>query len=103
MGSGIAAMHYIGMAAMRLPAAVQWSPLLIGVSIVIAIAVSAVALWLAFRFGHAASPAWGRQKGASAAGIGLPTPTLHSTPLPASPYLAPRPAPPHPPPSPPTP
>jgi NO-binding membrane sensor protein with MHYT domain len=88
MGSGIAAMHYIGMAAMRLPAAVQWSRLLIVVSIVIAIVVSAVALWLAFRFGHAASPLWGRQKVAAAVVMGLAIPTMHYTGMAAAQFSA---------------
>ena len=79
MGSGIAAMHYIGMAAMRVPATVQWSRVLVGLSVAIAVAVSAVALWLAFRFGHAASPLWGRQKVAAALLMGLAIPTMHYT------------------------
>jgi PAS domain S-box-containing protein len=50
MGSGIALMHYIGMAAMRLPAMMQWNMTIKVLSVVIAIVVSLVALWLAFRF-----------------------------------------------------
>lgn len=53
MGGGIAAMHYIGMMAMRLPADVRWNPWIVASSITIAMVVSAVALWLAFRHGHA--------------------------------------------------
>ena len=44
MGSGIAAMHYIGMEAMRLPAMCVYSPGLVIVSVVLAIVVSLVAL-----------------------------------------------------------
>jgi two-component system, sensor histidine kinase and response regulator len=79
MGSGIAAMHYIGMAAMRLPAMVQWRGLIVALSVAIAIAVSAVALWLAFRFGHAVSPVWGRHKAAAAIVMGLAISTMHYT------------------------
>ncbi len=50
MGCGIAAMHYIGMAAMRLDAGMVWSGAIVTLSVVIAIAVSLVALVLAFRF-----------------------------------------------------
>jgi len=48
MGAGIAAMHYIGMAAMRLPAAMRFSPLLVALSVALAIAFSLAALLLAF-------------------------------------------------------
>ena len=48
MGSGIGAMHYIGMAAMRLPAMCSYSPILVAVSLVLAIVISFVALWRAF-------------------------------------------------------
>ncbi|MEK7402817.1 MAG: MHYT domain-containing protein, partial [Gemmatimonadota bacterium] len=50
MGGGIAAMHYIGMAAMRLAAMMQWNYVIVTLSVVIAIVVSLVAMWLAFRF-----------------------------------------------------
>jgi two-component system sensor histidine kinase/response regulator len=48
MGSGIAAMHYTGMAAMRLQAECSYSPVLVSVSIGLAIVISLVALWLSF-------------------------------------------------------
>jgi PAS domain S-box-containing protein len=50
MGGGIAGMHYIGMAAMRMPARCHWNLLIVGLSIILAIVVSLVALWLAFHF-----------------------------------------------------
>jgi two-component system, sensor histidine kinase and response regulator len=50
MGSGIASMHYIGMAAMRLPAMMVWNYTIVALSVVIAMVVSLVAIWLAFRF-----------------------------------------------------
>src|SRR5260370_13362652 len=49
MGSGIAAMHYIGMAAMRMPATVRYSPALVTLSVALAIVISLVALILTFR------------------------------------------------------
>ncbi len=48
MGTGIAAMHYVGMHAMRLPATCQYSPSLVALSVVLAIVISLVALWLTF-------------------------------------------------------
>ena len=49
MGAGIAAMHYIGMAAMRVQARIQYNPGLVIVSIGLAVAISMVALLLSFR------------------------------------------------------
>ncbi|MGZ8490774.1 MAG: hybrid sensor histidine kinase/response regulator [Gemmatirosa sp.] len=46
MGSGIAAMHYTGMAAMRLPAHLAYHAPLVALSLVIAVGASAVALWI---------------------------------------------------------
>ena len=49
MGLGIAAMHYIGMAAMREHAELSYDFLFVALSLVIAIGASTAALWLAFR------------------------------------------------------
>lgn len=48
MGLGINAMHYTGMAAMRMRPGIDYDPLLFAISVLIAIAASAGALWLAF-------------------------------------------------------
>lgn len=50
MGSGIVAMHYTGMAAMRMPANLSYDPFLVSVSVVIAVAASVVALALTYHF-----------------------------------------------------
>lgn len=50
IGSGISAMHYTGMAAMRLPAMCSYDPLLLTSSVLSAIVISVAALWLTFRF-----------------------------------------------------
>ena len=49
MGLGIAAMHYIGMAAMRQHAEIHYDSLFVALSLAIAIGASTAALWLAFR------------------------------------------------------
>jgi diguanylate cyclase (GGDEF)-like protein/PAS domain S-box-containing protein len=49
MGGGIAAMHYIGMAAMRCSAAITYDHRIVALSIVLAVGTSLVALILAFR------------------------------------------------------
>lgn len=48
-GLGVAAMHYSGMAAMRMPARMTYNPELLGLSIVIAIGAATAALWAALR------------------------------------------------------
>jgi PAS domain S-box-containing protein len=49
MGLGIVGMHYTGMAAMRMPADIHYSPPLVALSVLIAIGAAIVALWLAGR------------------------------------------------------
>lgn len=49
MGSGVAAMHYIGMIAMRMSPSIEYEPVRVVLSVAIAIGASIVALWLAFR------------------------------------------------------
>jgi PAS domain S-box-containing protein len=49
MGIGIVAMHYTGMAAMRMPAALSYESTLVALSVFIAVGASIAALWLAFR------------------------------------------------------
>jgi signal transduction histidine kinase/ActR/RegA family two-component response regulator len=49
IGIGIAAMHYTGMAAMRMFPGIVYDPLLFATSVLIAIVASIAALWIAFR------------------------------------------------------
>jgi PAS domain S-box-containing protein len=48
MGVGIAGMHYTGMAAMQMPAAISYNAIWVTVSVLIAVAAAIAALWLAF-------------------------------------------------------
>jgi two-component system sensor histidine kinase/response regulator len=48
MGAGIAGLHYVHMAAMRLPAITQYSPFLVACSILLAVLFSLIALLMAF-------------------------------------------------------
>jgi C4-dicarboxylate-specific signal transduction histidine kinase len=73
MGLGIAAMHYIGMAAMRGHAALSYDRLFVALSLVIAIGASTAALWLAFR----TTELW--QKLAAAVVMGLAISGMHYT------------------------
>src|SRR5207302_7880420 len=76
MGSGIATMHYTGMAAMRLPAMCSYDPLLLTLSVASAIAISLIAIWLTFhlREEKRASLVW---KSGSAVVMGAAIPVMH--------------------------
>src|ERR1700676_753341 len=50
MGGGIAAMHYVGMAAMRMAAVARFDPLLVALSVVLAILFSRIALMFTFDY-----------------------------------------------------
>jgi PAS domain S-box-containing protein len=78
MGSGIAAMHYVGMDAMRLQATCQYSVGLVALSVLLAVAISLVALWLTFHLrAQINSLSW--QKLASAILMGAAIPVMHYT------------------------
>jgi len=49
MGTGILAMHYLGMAATQMPADLSYSAVWVAISIFIAIGAAVAALWLSFR------------------------------------------------------
>ena len=76
MGGAIAAMHYIGMEAMRLPAMCMYSPVLVALSILSAVAISFVALRLSFGFRGQIS-FWSWRKFCSAMVMGLAIPAMH--------------------------
>jgi diguanylate cyclase (GGDEF)-like protein/PAS domain S-box-containing protein len=77
MGGGIAAMHYIGMAAMRCPAETTYDLKIVALSIVLAIAISFVALKLAFRVRDVERISW--RKSISALVMGSAIPLMHYT------------------------
>ncbi len=78
MGIGIAAMHYIGMEAMRLPAMCHYSSGLVFLSVVLAIVISAVALRLTFQL-RDETKSGGWRKLSSATVMGLAIPIMHYT------------------------
>src|SRR6202035_49580 len=78
MGAGIFAMHYIGMAAMRLPAHCSYNPWIVGVSGLIAVVVSGAALRITCGLRHEAGQCrWLRL--ASAAIMGFAIAAMHYT------------------------
>ncbi|HEY0833819.1 MAG TPA: MHYT domain-containing protein [Azospirillum sp.] len=54
MGLGIATMHYLGMHAMRMHGTLVHDPVIVALSVAIAVASSALSLWLAFGHGRRA-------------------------------------------------
>ena len=78
MGGGIAAMHYIGMAAMRMPATATYSKALVALSVVLAAVIAFVALRITFSTRHV-SKGWTWRKGLSALLMGLAIPSMHYT------------------------
>ena len=78
MGAAIAGMHYIGMAAMRLPAMCHYSTTLVALSVLIAVLLSLLALQLAFRL-RADTLSWSWRKSASALLMGFAISAMHYT------------------------
>jgi len=79
MGLGIAAMHYLGMAAMRVSPPVEYDISLVAASIGIAFVASLVALWLAFRLRRRYSRGAVFAKLGSAVVMGLGIAAMHYT------------------------
>jgi two-component system, sensor histidine kinase and response regulator len=75
MGSGIAAMHYVGMEAMRLPAMCSYSPILVAVSVMLAIVIAFVALWRVFALRSVAH--WNHSRVINAFILGAAIPVMH--------------------------
>ncbi|MGA9725786.1 MAG: MHYT domain-containing protein [Candidatus Binatus sp.] len=85
MGLGIAGMHYTGMAALRGNVELSYAPLLVALSLAIAIGASTVALWVAFR----TTDLW--QKLAAAVVMGLAISGMHYTGMRAAIFYCSRP------------
>lgn len=70
MGGGISAMHYSGMAALRMVPPIHYEPILFSLSVLIAVTGSGVALWNAFHLGRTV-PRAGRFRMTAAVVMGL--------------------------------
>jgi len=79
MGPGIAGMHYTGMWAMKMDATMSFDPMLFGLSVVVAIVVSVVALFLAFHLRGGAGQDNTLQKIVSALVMGAAVVGMHFT------------------------
>ncbi len=78
MGSGVCAMHYTGMAAMRMNPPIQYDPALFAASVAIAVAASGAALWIAFRLRKNGKYVWLMRSGAAVV-MGLAIAGMHYT------------------------
>jgi PAS domain S-box-containing protein len=86
MGAGIAGMHYIGMAAMRLPALCQFNSFLVILSVVFAVLISLAALWIAFHFrDEKTGIGWEKLAGAAVMGAGISV--MHYTGMAAASFM----------------
>jgi PAS domain S-box-containing protein len=86
MGAGIASMHYIGMAGMRLPAICQFNSFLVVLSVVFAVLISLAALWIAFHF-RDEKTGIGWEKLAGAVVMGAAIPVMHYTGMAAASFI----------------
>ena len=85
LGFGIAGMHYTGMAAMRMDAAIHYDPLLFAASIILAVVASVVALWIAFTLSSREHDSFGYKIGAALI-MGLAICGMHYTGMAAAGY-----------------
>ncbi|MEP6689303.1 MAG: MHYT domain-containing protein, partial [Gemmatimonadales bacterium] len=89
MGPAIAGMHYIGMAALNVPAVLEWDYRLVAASVTIAIAASFVALALASRYRADDGPSGRSRRAASAWVMGLAIAGMHYTGMAAAHFSTP--------------
>lgn len=78
MGAGVCAMHYTGMAAMRMTPAIQYDPILFTLSVIVAVLASGAALWIAFHLRQRSSHVRLLQAGAAVV-MGLAIAGMHYT------------------------
>lgn len=77
-GAGISGLHYTAMASMRMPAMCHYSPPIVGLSVLVAVAGSLLSLWLSFLFGNRPT-GWKHRKIASAVVMGAAISLMHFT------------------------
>ncbi len=88
MGLGIAGMHYTGMAAMRMPASISYDGWIVALSVLIAVAASSAALWIANRLRMTGVFSDMGIKAAAAVIMGLAVSAMHYTGMAAANFYA---------------
>ncbi|MEJ7930810.1 MHYT domain-containing protein [Ramlibacter sp. AN1015] len=79
IGAGINAMHYLGMAAMRMQPGIAWDPLLVAASVAIAVAAAGASLWIASRLRDWRGPHLWVPRAAASVVMGLAIVGMHYT------------------------
>lgn len=87
MGGGIGAMHYTGMAATHMDASIVYDPLLFGISILVAVSLSSLALRLLYQTVESTKSSRHVLKIVSAGVMGLSIASMHYTAMAATYYL----------------
>jgi signal transduction histidine kinase/ActR/RegA family two-component response regulator len=78
IGLGINAMHYVGMAAMRMQPGIVYQPWLVAASIAIAVTAAAASLWIAFKLRNNGPRVW-QSRAAAAVVMGAAIVGMHYT------------------------
>jgi len=79
MGAGICAMHYTGMAAMEMSPSIRYDAIRFAASVIIAVAASIAALWIAYRLRHGDSHRVALARMGAACVMGLAITGMHYT------------------------
>ena len=79
IGVGVGAMHYGGMAAMRIDGQIRYNPVLFALSLVVAVALATLALWLKFRLSALLGGDNFRSTASGAVVLGLAVSGMHYT------------------------
>jgi signal transduction histidine kinase/NO-binding membrane sensor protein with MHYT domain/DNA-binding response OmpR family regulator len=90
IGTGIVAMHYIGMEAMVVNLSLHYDKTLVAASVLVAILASAASLWLAITFNHSAKHHKQLIKIASSGVMGIAVAGMHYTGMAAAIFSAPE-------------
>ncbi|NNF16938.1 MAG: PAS domain S-box protein, partial [Gammaproteobacteria bacterium] len=86
LGAGIATMHYLGMAAMKMQATIHYDTFWVGVSIVIAVVAATAAIWIAFTLARRAEHGLFKLKMIAAFVMGIAICGMHYTGMIAASY-----------------
>ncbi|SDJ98077.1 MHYT domain-containing protein [Billgrantia gudaonensis] len=87
VGTGIGAMHYLGMAAMEIGPALRYDPVLFVVSIVVAVVLGTLALWVSFGLRHQRGLRGYKQRLTAGAIMGLAIAGMHYTAMEAARFI----------------